>query len=174
MKNTVEYSREYRNKNRDKVRKYAREYQEKRNKEEQMNKEIEEAVLTAEDCIGSFEYYEKDKPEYVKAIKLLQDLAKRYLEIKGFPEEKEQSDVSSNPHICFENAGYNQALQDFKLALLKKMDGIEDLLIKIMKKELINLGDDFCFICGEPISEEKRTLLINYISEAIKSHLMKG
>ena len=114
-------------------------------------KEIEEAI----------KYFEGDLRELqVTEIhqKPLVNLAQRYLEIDGFPEEKEQSDLSSNPHICFENAGYNQAIQDCKLALLKKMDGIEDVV---------------CNACNDCIDKTGGCAMLSNIFKAIKSHLTK-
>jgi len=51
------------------------------------------------------------------------------------------------------------------------VDSIKTILTKIMKKELVDIGEHFCFVCGEPMSEEKRGLLIDYIAQAIHSAL---
>ena len=51
------------------------------------------------------------------------------------------------------------------------VDSIKALLTTIMKKELVDIGEHFCFVCGEPMSEEKRGLLINHIAQAIHSAL---
>ena len=102
-----------------------------------------------------------------KDIHTLIDLAQRYLEIDGFPEEKEQSDLSSNPHICFENAGYNQAIQDCKLALLKKMDGIEDIIKNCNKtNDVYDLGNNHCITKTNMTTDA-------LIAQAIKDHLTK-
>ncbi len=47
------------------------------------------------------------------------------------PEKKRQSNLSSNPHICFENQGYNESCDDHKAYfkyLLSKMPSDEQML----------------------------------------------
>jgi hypothetical protein len=45
-----------------------------------MDNELKGAILEAENAISGLEYYERDNPQYVKAIKILQDCAQRVLD----------------------------------------------------------------------------------------------
>ncbi len=141
--------------------------------------ELKEAVERVKAELEFHESCNHDLRElsFGKDIHTLIDLAQRYLEIDGFPEEKEQSDLSSNPHICFENAGYNQAIQDCKLSLLNKMDGItpEFLHNEYLKTVKHLHPESFNPVANKPydeLTDEQKSIDI-FIAQAIKDHLTK-
>lgn len=76
-------------------------------------------------------------------------------------------DMDGNPIQYGFSGGSQQPSENKALSL----DSIKTILTKIMKKELVDIGEHFCFVCGEPMSEEKRGLLIDYIAQAIESAL---
>lgn len=76
-------------------------------------------------------------------------------------------DMDGNPIQYGFSGGSQQPSENKALSL----DSIKTILTKIMKKELVDIGEHFCFVCGEPMSEEKRGLLIDYIAQAIHSAL---
>lgn len=70
-------------------------------------------------------------------VKPLLDLASKYLSIEGFPESmpmSKYSEGSDGEKLNLLNIGYEQALQDCKLVLLKKMEGIEKIIEDIETK----------------------------------------
>jgi len=81
------------------------------------DKEIREAVEVFE-C---FLKYDSLFGDYEKEVlPVLLKLAQSYLSIEGFPEEK---DTTSERHATnWQSAGYNQALKECKLALMKKFN----------------------------------------------------
>jgi hypothetical protein len=78
-----------------------------------------------------------------EALKLLE----RYKSLEGFPEEMNGDNVGG---VHF-RSGYNYCLERCKLALLKKMDGIKDIVVE--------------GICGQVTGIQ--------IAQAIKDHLTK-
>lgn len=103
---------------------------------------IREAVEAVKDMLT---YLKGDANE--KHYKVLVELAQSYLAIDGFPKEKGYG-VSSKEHIehhfhgeaqcfeCDENKGYNQSSQEFKLSLLKKLEGLEEVIDKALEQPL--------------------------------------
>lgn len=79
----------------------------------------------------------------------------------------ESGDVLSWVGTLYSKAKFGQPSEKKALSV----DSIKALLTTIMKKELVDIGEHFCFVCGEPMSEEKRGLLINHIAQAIHSSL---
>lgn len=115
------------------------------------DRELREAVQTAEDCKGGLEFYERDKPEYVQAISLLQALAERYLQVEEMLPEKREiipyriedydgtpEDEYSDGYEAGHNSGYNQAIDDCQLAYTKQMMERLEGLNKLLYVELVN------------------------------------
>lgn len=112
--------------------------------------EIKEAVESLKSVLPLGDRY------FVKAyyheIKCLIDLAESYLKIE-MPEKKDKLDVIADI-VRTENAyksqgyieGYNQAIDDCKLALLKKLEGLPDVIenwqVSIQEYKPLNCGDD--------------------------------
>jgi prophage DNA circulation protein len=90
-----------------------------------------EAEKEAENATGGLEYYENDKPEYVKAIKVLQKLAEQVLNAKMLEKKYDNPKQISNA-----NRGYNQAIDDCTLILARDYISNEEhnRIIKILSE----------------------------------------
>lgn len=149
-----------------------------------MTEKIREAVGIVKNDYDSYE----DGSEYRKAISLLLDLASAYLAVEepkeaiydhdALPEGANDTMVycqQAHNNMC---SGYNQALQDCKLAMLKKLEGITPRRlhswylesVATLKKESFNPNADCDF---EALTEEQQSI-DKYISTAIKDHLLGG
>lgn len=136
-----------------------------------MEKELKKAVAFIKlDIKNGFNDLKiKDSPALIYSIDCLISLAESFFSLKGFPEEKEHTtkchfrelykgtDTKEIPCECGAD-GYNQALQESKLWLLKKMDGIEDVV---------------CNACNDCIDKTGGCAMLSNISKAIKDHLTK-
>jgi len=89
------------------------------------------SILTNPDGLVVIEGSAEDRYILEQALSKLNDLvdlAESYLSIQGFPEERDCHECSL-PYAecgCYD---YNQALKECKLSLLKKMDGISNVII---------------------------------------------
>jgi hypothetical protein len=95
------------------------------------DKDLREAV----EFFANEENRGKEKwEEAVKHSKVVIDLAERYLDIEGFPEEKE---CHKTPilacYSCHKVEGYNQALRDCKLAHLKNIEEKLEGVLKVIR-----------------------------------------
>lgn len=99
---------------------------------------------------------------YHKHIQSLLDLAESYLSIQGFPEKKCGKCYSSCSLCPYQKEcpidEKNKLIETMKLALLKKMDGIEDVV---------------CNACNDCIDKTGGCAMLSNISKAIKDHLTK-
>jgi hypothetical protein len=69
--------------------------------------------------------------EMVRAVETLLDLAKQYLDIKEPFELDDRPEITEWVHTSKEyTKGFNEALHLAKLAQMKKLDGLEDMLEK--------------------------------------------
>ena len=121
-------------------------------------KEIEEAVKVLHKIISDGFWNETVYDSH--RLCRIKDLAKRYLEIEGFPEEMNGDNVGG---VHF-RSGYNYCLERCKLALLKKMDGIEDVI-----------ANTNCHIpeIGRRMKDSFHPSLIENLAQAIKVYLTK-
>jgi len=85
---------------------------------------LKEAVETSEDLISSLEYYEKDKPEYVEAIRNLQSLAEEVLAWEGKMPNKKIADIAAEVP-CF--SSYNEAISDCTAAIVGALPTIKEI-----------------------------------------------
>ena len=99
---------------------------------------------------------------YHKHIQSLLDLAESYLSIQGFPEVINKGTSPYCTHNdygkCDRCEGLEKGIELSKLALLKKMDGIEDVV---------------CNACNDCIDKTGGCAMLSNISKAIKDHLTK-
>jgi hypothetical protein len=92
--------------------------------------ELKEAVKQLE---GEYEHYSgigHMKP----ALRAVLNLAQQYLNIKE-PEHKSVGSQECSYHTGFYNAGFNEALHLCKLAQMKKLDGLEEVIETIIGEE---------------------------------------
>ena len=127
-------------------------------------REIEERLK------AQLEYLESHYPSAMPDIKMI---IKRYCQLEGFPEEKTNV-CEFDPRVDIgtenraERKGYNQAIQDCKFALLKKMDGIEDIIKNCNKtNDVYDLGNNHCITKTNMTTDA-------LIAQTIKDHLTKG
>ena len=124
-----------------------------------MNDKLKEAVEFADELQHDHSNYD---------LRPLIDLAESYLSIQGFPEEKKiKQEGCQWSAVNMTNRGYNQAIKEMKLALLKKMDGIEDVIRNCNKtNDVYDLGNNH-FITKTNMTVDA------LIAQAIKDHLTK-
>ena len=134
-------------------------------------KDIEEAVKVLHKIISDGFWNETVYDSH--RLCRIKDLAQRYLEIEGFPEEKTNV-CEFDPRVDIgtenraERKGYNQAIQDCKLSLLKKMDGIEDIIKNCNKtNDVYDLGNNHCITKTNMTTDA-------LIAQAIKDYITKG
>jgi hypothetical protein len=104
-----------------------------------------------------------------EALKLLE----RYKSLEGFPEEMNGDNVSG---VHF-RSGYNYCLEQCKLALLKKIEGItpEFLHNEYLKTVKHLHPESFNPVANKPydeLTDEQKSIDI-FIAQAIKDHLTK-
>lgn len=89
-------------------------------------------IREAKDILNRGHFHANDKGE--EAVITLIRLAEQYLAIERFPKEREldiiidEFEEVHNTPISYGNEQYNQARQECILALMKKIDGIEEVI----------------------------------------------
>jgi len=101
----------------------------------------------------------------VDVLETLLDLAQQYLDIKGFPEEK-KCEYCGYPEDC-RCETFNEALHLAKLAWMKKLEGMEEALNKIMDKQGVELRVWKQEYFGK-VSEEK---LVKNLAQELRQHM---
>ena len=123
------------------------------------------SILTNPDGLVVIEGSAEDRYILEQALSKLNDLvdlAESYLSIQGFPEKKCGKCYSSCSLCPYQKEcpidEKNKLIETMKLALLKKMDGIEDVV---------------CNACNDCIDKTGGCAMLSNISKAIKDHLTK-
>lgn len=138
-------------------------------REVKMDKEIRDAVEWVEDEILTLKTYMKDskfasgnghRVRYaLKSYSILISLAERYLEV-GMPEKKQFNtepeffQKDSNCDFNYVN-GYNQALDDYRLWLAKRLEGIVEVITRAF----------------EEVEAPSQSVYSKDIADAIRKHL---
>ena len=120
---------------------------------------MDERIKAAVDFINENGYVNDDD------IFMLKDLAERYLKIE-MPEKKKCEAVTiENCGYCFACA-YNHAIDQCKLSILKKLEGVEEIIV--------NSHFNFDIYLKNLQDKTKRISIDKSISDAIKQYLVGG
>ena len=112
-----------------------------------MNEQIREAVKITHEygCIKAMAGGEENQP-LIDAWQTLLSLAQQYLSVKGLPEEKKNRKVAYRVDQAIsgefvddlEIKGFNQALHECKLSLIKSVPSVQEI-----EKVLLQFGGDY-------------------------------